>query len=147
MFEPYVLGVLTGQKFRIRNSDPTMHNIHATPKASREFNLGQAMKGQVNEVSFPKPELFVRLKCDVHPWMFSYVNVLDHPHFAVTDTDGTFCLPLGLPVGDYIVHAVHLKAGELTQQITLGDGKPLRLHFQFSATPGAQPQGRVSRSN
>ena len=147
MFEPYVLGVVTGQKFRIRNSDPTLHNVHATPKVNHEFNFGQAMKGQVNDVSFPKAELFVRLKCDVHPWMFSYVSVLDHPWFSLTDSNGFFRLPAGLPAGDYTVSAVHLKAGETTQQVALGDGEPRTLQFQFSATPGVQPQGRVARSN
>jgi hypothetical protein len=147
MFEPYVLGVVAGQKFRIRNSDPTMHSIHATPKVNREFNFTQASNGQVNEFSFPKPELFIRLKCDVHPWMFSYVNVVDHPYFAITDTNGYFRLPSGLPAGDYTVSAVHLKAGELTQHVNLGEGEQRTLQFQFSATPGAQPQGRVARSN
>ena len=147
MFEPYVLGIVTGQKFRIRNSDATLHNIHATPRVNREFNFGQALKGQVNEVSFPKSELFVRMKCDVHPWMFSYVNVLDHPWFSLTDSNGFFRLPAGLPAGDYTVSAVHLKAGETTQQVTLGDGEQRTLQFQFSATPGVQPQGRVARSN
>ncbi len=147
MFEPYVLGVVAGQKFRIRNSDTTLHNIHATPKVNREFNFGQPLKGQVNEIAFLKPEPFVRLKCDVHPWMFAYVNVLAHPFFAITDTNGAFRLPAGLPSGDYYVRAVHLKAGELTQQVTLGEGEQRTLQFQFSATPGAQPQGRVAQSN
>jgi hypothetical protein len=147
MFEPYVLGVVTGQKFRIRNSDPTLHNVHATSKVNREFNFGQGLKGQINEVSFPKPELLVRLKCDVHPWMFSYVNVMDHPYFAITDTNGFFRLPAGLPAGDYTISAVHLKAGELVQQVSLSDGEQRTLQFQFSATSGAQPQGRVAQSN
>jgi hypothetical protein len=145
MFEPYVLGMVAGQTFRIRNSDPTLHNVHATPKANRGFNFGQPLKGQVNEVSFPLPELFVRLKCDVHPWMFAYVNVLPHPFFAITDSNGVFRLPDGLPAGDYTVSAVHLKAGELTRQVTLGVGGARPLHFQFSATPGVQPQERVAR--
>jgi len=147
MFEPYVLGVVAGQKFRIRNSDPTLHNIHATPKINAEFNYGQGIRGQVDVIAFPKPELFVRLKCDVHPWMFSYVNVVNHPYFAITDTNGFFHLPAGLPAGDYTVRAVHLKAGELTQQISLGDGEQRALQFPFSTTPGAQPQGGVARSN
>jgi hypothetical protein len=147
MFEPYVLGVVAGQKFRIRNSDPELHNIHATPKVNGEFNIAQASRGQVNILSFPKAELFVRIKCDIHPWMFAYVNVLPHPYFFITGTNGVFGLPAGLPAGDYTVSAVHLKAGELTQQVRIGDSEPRPLHFRFSATPGAQPQGRVVRSN
>src|SRR5437773_9804362 len=70
MYEPYVMGVVTGQKFKIRNSDSELHNVHATPKpelGNKEFNLGQPIKGQVTEKSFEKPEVLVRMKCDVHP--------------------------------------------------------------------------------
>jgi len=147
MFEPYVFGVVAGQKFKIRNSDSTLHNIHATPRNNREFNIAQAARGQVDTFSFPKHELFVRIKCDVHPWMFAYVNVLRHPFFAITDTNGVFRLPAGLPAGDYHVRAFHLKAGDLTQQVRIGDGEQRTLHFEFSVQPGAQPQGRVALSN
>ena len=36
---------------------------------------------------YPKADVMVKFKCDVHPWMFSYVGVLSHPYFAVTDAD------------------------------------------------------------
>lgn len=147
MFEPYVLGVVMGQKFRVRNSDSELHNIHATPRSNREFNIAQGQRGQVDQFSFPKPELFVRLKCDVHPWMFAYVNVMPHPFFSISDTNGAFRIPAGLAPGDYTISAVHLKAGGLTRQITLGDGEPRPLHFQFSVPVGAQPQGGVVRPN
>src|SRR5574342_15273 len=31
MYEPYVMGLVAGQQFKIKNSDPEMHNVHATP--------------------------------------------------------------------------------------------------------------------
>lgn len=108
MYEPYIFGVVTGQKFKIRNSDPEMHNVHATPKNNPEFNFGQPLKGQVNEKSFDKAEVLVRMKCDVHPWMFAYIGVVDHPYFAVTDKDGNFKIS-GLSDGKYSIVAYHLK--------------------------------------
>jgi hypothetical protein len=108
MYEPYVMGVVTGQKFKVKNSDPELHNVHATPKINKEFNFGQPIKGQVNEKSFDQPEVLVRVKCDVHPWMFSYIGVVDHPYFAVTDKDGNFKIS-GVPDGKYNVVAYHLK--------------------------------------
>ena len=33
MYEPYVMGVGVNQQFGIRNSDPEMHNVHATPRS------------------------------------------------------------------------------------------------------------------
>jgi hypothetical protein len=147
MFQPYIIGVVAGQRFRIRNSDPVLHNVHATPKLNREFNIGQSFRGQVNDQSFPTPELFIRLKCDVHPWMFAYVNVLSHPFFAITDTNGFFRLPSGFPAGTYTVNAVHLKTGELTQEVTLGEGEQRVLNFQFAVPATAQAQGGVAKSH
>ena len=85
MYEPYVIGVVAGQKFKVRNSDATMHNVHATPKANKGFNFAQAVKGQVNEKMFEQPEVLVRVKCDVHPWMFAYVGVAKN-EFSATPT-------------------------------------------------------------
>jgi len=108
MYEPYIMGVVAGQKFKVKNSDATLHNVHATPKLNKEFNFGQPLKGQVNEKVFDQPEVLVRVKCDVHPWMFAYVGVVEHPYFAVTDADGNFKIS-GLPDGKYTVVAYHLK--------------------------------------
>jgi plastocyanin len=109
MYEPYITGAVAGQKIKIRNSDSEMHNVHSTPKVAgnEEFNFAQ-LKGQVNEKVFEKPEVLVRMKCDVHPWMFAYVGVVEHPYFAVTDKDGNFKIS-GLPDGKYTIVAYHLK--------------------------------------
>lgn len=121
MYEPYVFGVVAEQKFKIRNSDAVLHNVHATPKINKEFNFGQPSKGMVSEKSFEKPEVLVRVKCDVHPWMFAYIGVCDHPYFAVTDKEGNFKIS-GLPAGKYTIEAMHLKAGAKTMEVTVADG-------------------------
>src|ERR1051326_59988 len=100
LYEPYVMGVMVNQKFKIKNSDPTMHNVHATPKVNKEFNFAQPIKDQVTERSFDKVEVPVRFMCNVHAWMFAYVGVFDNPFFAVTDKDGNFKIS-GLPNGKY----------------------------------------------
>ena len=132
LFEPYVLGVMTGQKFQIRNSDPFMHNVHALAKINDEFNLGQPTQGQVNEKVFDKPEVFVQFKCDAHPWMFAYLGVVEHPYFAVTDSDGNFRLPLPIhTAGAYVLAARHPKAGELIQSITVDGTEQPPISFTF----------------
>lgn len=131
VYAPYISGVMTGQEFIIRNSDPLMHNVHATPnvEGNKEFNIAQPMKGLEYKASFAKPEVLLRFKCDVHPWMFAYVGVLDHPYFAVTDKDGKFKLPTDLPAGEYTLVAFHRKAGELTQKIKVADGEKKDISF------------------
>ena len=135
MFEPYLVGAQTGQRIRIRNSDPVLHNIHATPKpgtGNREFNVAQPIKEQVNLIRFSDAELFVRLKCDVHPWMFAYVCVAEHPFFAVTDADGAFEFPRDVPPGRYTLTARHLKAGSTSHEIRVRPGQRQIVRLQLS---------------
>ena len=141
-YEPYVLGVQTGQRLEIRNSDPEMHNVHFTPKRNPEINFSQH-KGGVNYKVFDKPELFMRVKCDVHPWMFAYVSVSSHPFYAVTDTNGVFRLPRGLPAGRYTLTAAHLRAGMLWQEIDFRPGGQKAVRFQFIVPATSQPRREV----
>lgn len=131
LYHPYVSGLMVNQKLTIQNSDPLMHNVHATPKVTgnKEFNVGQPVKGMRYTAAFPKREVLLRFKCDVHPWMFAYIGVMDHPFFAVTDKNGNFKLPEGLPAGEYTLVAFHRKAGELTQKIKVADGDKKVVNF------------------
>jgi len=130
LYQPYVLGIQTGQILVIQNSDATMHNVHALGKNNPEFNVGQPTKGVKMEKMFNKPEVFVRFKCDVHPWMFAYVGVMDHPFFAVTGADGSFKIN-DLPDGEYTLAALHPKAGEQTAKIKVAGGG-IKVDFAFT---------------
>lgn len=122
-YVPYVSGLQTGQKLLVKNSDPVMHNVHPTPDpttGNKEKNLAQMPNGKDLEFVFENPESMLRFKCDVHPWMFSYVNVSKHPFYAVTAKDGTFTIK-NVPKGNYTVEAVHRKAGKAEQKVTVAD--------------------------
>jgi len=144
VFEPYVLGVETNQTLFIRNFDPELHNLHFLPRLNRERNIAQPSGAPPVLFTIAKPELFIRIKCDVHPWMFPYVSVFDHPYFAVTDTNGEFRLPPALPSGKYVVTATHLKAGAVSQEITVRRGEQRALEFLFAVPGPATPQSRVT---
>lgn len=120
---PYIAAVQTKQKIKVRNSDPVLHNVHPTPSApgNKEANKAQMPKAADLEFAFENPESFLRFKCDVHPWMFSYVSVFDHPYFAVTDKDGAFTIK-NVPDGKYTLEAVHRKAGTVTKEIEVKGG-------------------------
>lgn len=118
-----IFGVQAGQVLKVRNSDPMLHNVHSVSRAgNKQRNVAQPVKGMTTDFIFEKPEVFVQFKCDVHPWMFAYVGVVEHPWFAVTDGNGAFALPAGLPPGRYTLAAVHRKLGEQTQTVTVGAG-------------------------
>ena len=135
-YTPHVFGVRVGQPIEIINSDPTLHNIHAMPKANPEFNNGQPIQGMKMTHSFKAKEVMVPFKCDVHGWMNAYVGVLDHPFFAVTKEDGSFELK-GLPPGTYTIEAWHEKLGATTQSVTLAAKESKEVSFSFDAAKAA----------
>lgn len=126
MYTPYVAAVQTGQKIVVRNSDPVLHNVHVMPTPSsgnKEANKAQIPKGPDLSFDFANPEMFLKFKCDVHMWMFSYICVFDNPYFAVTDKDGNFKIA-NVPPGKYTLAAVHRKANDgqaITKEIEVTD--------------------------
>lgn len=133
-YSPHVSGVQVGQKLVIRNSDPTLHNVHARPTTNKEFNQGQPFQGMELEHTFDRAEVMVPFKCDVHPWMSSYMAVVDHPFFGVSSEQGDFEIE-NLPAGSYVLEAWHEEFGTQTVEVTLVDGEPAQVSFDFS--PGA----------
>jgi plastocyanin len=135
-YHPHVFGMRVGQPLEIVNSDPTLHNIHATPKNNQEFNNGQPIQGMKMNHTFTAKEVMVPFKCDVHGWMNAYVGVLDHPYFAVTTENGTFELK-SLPAGTYTIEAWHEKFGATTQSVTIAAKDSKEVNFTFKAAPAA----------
>jgi plastocyanin len=131
-YHPHVIGVMTGQPVKVLNSDPTTHNIHPTPKDNREWNESQPPKAPAIEKTFAREEIMLPVKCNQHPWMKMYINVVKSPFFAVTDKDGKYTLK-GLPPGDYTVAVVQEKLGEQTQKVTVGAKESKTVDFNYKA--------------
>lgn len=130
LYRPRVLGVQVGQPLLVINDDPFLHNIHALPFANREFNFGQATKGLEERRTFTVPEVMVKVRCDVHPWMTAWVGVLEHPYFAVTDAEGAYALP-ELPAGFYTVEAWHESYRSVSKLVELQAGAGAVVNFQL----------------
>lgn len=134
IYVPQILAVQTGQKITVKNSDPVMHNVHSQPtvKGNKEDNKVQMPNGADLSFSYDQPEDFVKFKCDVHPWMFAWVSVFDHPYFAVTKADGTFKIS-DVPAGKYKLKISHRKAGTTTQDIEVKDDAPTTVALALDA--------------
>jgi plastocyanin len=130
-YHPHVLGVMTGQNIDIKNDDPTTHNIHPTPAANREWNESQPPQAAPIEKSFAREEVMLPVKCNQHPWMRMYINVVKSPFYAVTDSKGKYEIK-GLPPGDYTLAFVQEKLGEQDQKVTLAakDSKTVDMTFK-----------------
>ena len=132
-YVPHVVGVQVGQTLRVRSSDPkTLHNTHYAPSANRPGNFGLTDAGQERTVTFDKPE-FIRVKCDVHPWMTAYVAVADSPFFAASDAnEGRFEIA-NVPAGKYKLIAWHEQLGQVDQMVEVTDGKPVEVTVTYKA--------------
>jgi hypothetical protein len=135
-YHPHVFGIQTGQKLVVKNSDETLHNIHARPATNAEFNQAQPFVNMTLERTFDKVEVMLPFKCDVHPWMSAYVGVLNHPFFAVTGADGSFSIGR-LPAGTYTVEAWHEVLGTRSQEVTVTAGGAADWSFDFAAAAAA----------
>jgi plastocyanin len=132
VYIPHVLGAQVGQPVEVRNADPITHNVHGYSKKNTGFNQTQAPGSNAITREFKRSEVFVTLKCDIHGWMNTYLGVVEHPFFTVTDEDGSFDLGT-LPPGDYQIAARHEVFGLQKQDITIGaDGAAQTLEFGFT---------------
>ncbi len=135
-YHPHVLGVMANQPIKIENSDDTTHNIHPTPKDNREWNESLPPKSAPLDKSFAREEIMLPVKCNQHPWMKMYVNVVKSPFFAVTDKDGKYTIK-GLPPGTYTLAFVQEKLGEQDQKVTVGPKETKTVDATFKEGAGS----------
>lgn len=131
-FEPRVLGMRVNQPLNIYNNDRLLHNVHALPFENREFNFGLPRPGQYQTKTFTRPEVMVKIKCDIHPWMLAWVGVLDHPYFSVTSETGSYGI-VNLPPGRYLVNVWHEKYATVEREIEVPSGGDVRVDFWLDA--------------
>jgi plastocyanin len=132
-YHPHVAGVQVGQNIDVLNDDQTTHNIHPIPKENREWNESQPPGAAPIEKSFPREEIAIPVKCNVHPWMKAYMAVLPNPYFQVTAKDGAFDLK-NLPPGTYTLTAWHELYGTTDQTVTIGPKETKSVTFTFKAS-------------
>lgn len=122
LYTPTIVAIQTGQKLVVKNSDNCVHNVHDKPTVdgNKESNDVQMPGGADLTYTFAQPEPFLKFQCDVHPWMFAWVTVVDSPYYAVSGKDGKFVIK-NVPPGKYTVEAAHRKLGNLTQEVEVKD--------------------------
>ncbi len=136
-FVPHVSGAMVGQAVEFTNSDGTMHNVHMTPSApgNDAFDVSQGPNAGPDTRQFHAAELMIPLRCNNHPWMQGFLNVVSHPFFAVSDSEGNYTIK-GLPAGTYTVVADHEQLGQQSVTVTVGaKGSAVK---DFSYGSGAQ---------
>ena len=122
VFVHHVTVTMPGERARVKNSDPILHNTHGFLGKTTVFNLALPNKDQMIEVTkrLTRPGV-VRVVCDAHPHMAAWMIVHASPYYAVSDERGAFKID-GIPPGSYKVTMWHegFRAKGLDK-----DGRPL----------------------
>jgi plastocyanin len=137
-YVPHAIGVMAGQPVEFRTSDPAMHNINLQPKAAGNppLNTSQAPFGTPVRHVFVQPEMMIPVRCNLHPWMEAYINVVANPFYAVSDAEGRYTIR-GLPPGTYTLVAEQEKLGAKEQSITVAAHQTTQANFTFNTTPSS----------
>jgi plastocyanin len=131
-YVPHAVAVQAGQALRVVSNDPTLHNVHYDPQRNPPANFGMTAPGSEKRVTFARPE-FIRVKCDVHPWMAAYIGVFDSPFFAVSgEGNGSFEISR-VPAGKYKLVAWHEQLGEVEQVVEVSDEKVAEISLSYEA--------------
>jgi plastocyanin len=131
LFVPRVVGARVGQTLQITNSDPTGHNVHSLSTRGNAFNISQPVKGITSRFQLKADEVVLRIRCDIHSWMVSYVGVLPHSYFAVSAVDGGFRIS-GVPAGRRTIQVWHERYGRLARTVEVTAGQTTTVDFEYS---------------
>ncbi len=138
VYSPRVVGARVGQMLQVRNSDELMHNVHGLSVGGNGFNVSEPKAGMVQQFRLKDEEIMLKVKCDVHSWMLTFVGVVSHPYFAVSGDAGAFEID-NVPAGTYTVQAWHERYGPLTQSVRVRAGVPTTVDFSYTGSEKAGP--------
>jgi plastocyanin len=132
MYEPHVMAVDAGQKFKVVTSDQTTHNIHPLPNpltGNIPWNESQPPGAPPIVKSWKAEEIAIPVKCNIHPWMHGWHVVVKGP-YAITDDNGNFTIK-NVPAGSYTVTAWQEDLGTQTAKVTVAGGQAAKADFTF----------------
>ncbi|MFQ5928154.1 MAG: carboxypeptidase regulatory-like domain-containing protein [Acidobacteriota bacterium] len=131
-FSPHLLVTPIGAELVIYNDDPVTHNINTGHWNEAQGPGADPLKKKI------RGRGFVRVNCNIHSWMESWVYVAQSPYYAVTGSSGEFRIE-GLPPGSYRVTANYPTLGNERFQIKIGSGQTVEKDVTFRS-----PQRRTS---
>ncbi len=133
-FLPEVFVVPRGEKLRITNRDPIIHNIHTYERIKRVrkdlFRFPQPERGhRRTETIEPKRSSTVELTCDIHSFMHGWMYVSDGSSCTVS-ADGSFKIS-GVSDGVHTIKVWHPTLGEQEAEVTLNGSGEASVDFEY----------------
>ena len=139
-FEPHVLVLPIGSSVSYLNSDEVSHNIHTYAQKNSGLNKTVSSGSELSQ-KFDKEEA-IKVTCDIHPWMTSWIFVTDSPKFALTGADGSFEIS-GMEPGDYKLEIWHESLGKAKADVTIAaDGTSSPVEVKMGAAGKSKKKRR-----
>lgn len=113
-FSPFLQVMKNKATLSAVNQDSVLHNIHtyelirgdAKGPKKTIFNISQPDPNTVKNTVKMRKGAAMKVECDAHDFMHSFVFVAKNPYFAVVKADGTFSID-NVPPGKYTIKAWH----------------------------------------
>ncbi len=142
-FEPHIVIAQTGDTLKVTNPDAVGHNANLGFFNNKQQNF-TIPSGQEKTVELEKDEPApIPVDCNIHPWMKSYIVVLDHPFAAASDENGDLVIK-GLPAGEELVFRAYHEAGSLGEVEINGKKEEWkRSRFEVKIKEGMNDLGTV----
>lgn len=109
-FIPHALGIRVGQELEIFNSAPIPHNAKFDSGSSGNWNpllpANTTVPFKIKIKGIEPRHAPISLSCSIHPWMKAWIQVFDHPYFALTDAEGNFKISKA-PAGKWRIYYWH----------------------------------------
>jgi hypothetical protein len=126
--EPYVTAIPNDISVSIKNSDPILHVLKFSKENQVLFTLPLPANGNIVK-TFNHSGL-IQIDCVLHPFMKSFIAILDTPFYTLSDLNGSFHLP-DLDPGKYTLSIWHKSFGSIEKEIEVAPGKSLNLNFEL----------------
>ncbi len=133
-FKPFLQIMRNGAKLAAINDDPVLHNIHTYEILGRArktvFNTSQSKPGTITKKVSLKRGNAMKVECDAHDFMHSFVFTAKNPYFAVVGNDGSFTID-NIPPGKYTIKAWHGTLKDQKNKVEISAGGTATVNFEF----------------
>lgn len=142
-FDQLVMAGMDGDYLRVLMNDSVLHPLRGWEMLN---------KGRIPLFDFPNLETgeekttklttrnsgVVKVECDQHRFMQTWILVPLNPYFATTNETGRFTIT-DIPAGTYTVSAWHPSLGYLEQNLTFKSGQQQDFNFQYQTSASDTP--------
>lgn len=134
-FLPFLQVMRNDSDMTVNNDDAILHNVHTYEMMGRRkktvYNVSQPDVGTVDKHVKLRRGNAMKIECDAHDFMHSYVFVANNPYYAVVNEDGSFTID-NVPAGNYTLKAWHATLKDQKQPVSVTGGSTSTINFTFS---------------